>query len=94
VELPSSSAEYLQNPRPEYPRVSRLRGEQGRVVVHVLIGIDGRAQKAEILNSSGFQRLDQVALTTVLAWRYVPGKRAGVPEAMWFSVPLNFVLDL
>jgi protein TonB len=91
--LPSSSAEYLQNPRPEYPRASQLRGEQGRVVVHVLIGADGRAQKAEIKSSSGFQRLDQVALTTVLAWRYVPGKRAGVPETMWFSVPLNFVLD-
>jgi periplasmic protein TonB len=43
--------------------------------------------------SSGFQRLDDTAVQTVLRWRYVPGKRAGVPEAMWFNVPITFVLE-
>ena len=66
---------------------------QGKVLVRVLIGVDGTAQKAEIKQSSGFDRLDQAALNTVLRWRYVPGKRAGVPETMWFSVPINFVLE-
>ena len=33
------------------------------------------------------------ALSTVLRWRYVPGKRAGVAETMWFDVPINFVLE-
>jgi protein TonB len=93
VELPSSDAQHLHNPKPNYPRASRQRGEQGRVVVHVLIGTDGTAQKAEIKVSSGFERLDQAALTTVKAWRYVPGKRGGVPEAMWYLVPLNFVME-
>ncbi len=93
VELPSSDADYLQNPKPSYPAISRRLGEQGRVVVRVLIGIDGSAQKAEIASSSGFDRLDQAALSTVQRWRYVPGKRGGVPEAMWFNVPLQFVLD-
>lgn len=93
IELPSSDAEYLQNPKPAYPAISRRLGEQGRVVVRVLIGTDGTAQKAEILSSSGFERLDQAALATVQRWRYVPGKRAGAPEAMWFNVPLQFVLD-
>jgi len=62
-------------------------------VVRVFIAVDGTAQKAEIKQSSGFERLDQAALTTVLRWRYVPGKRAGVPEGMWFNVPINFVLE-
>ena len=35
----------------------------------------------------------EAALATVQRWRYVPGKRAGVPEAMWFNVPIRFVLD-
>ena len=26
-------------------------------------------------------------------WRYVPGTRGGTPEAMWFNVPINFVLE-
>ena len=93
LELPSSDAEYLRNPKAEYPRISRQRNEQGKVVVSVLIGTDGTAQKAEIKLSSGFERLDQAALATVKSWRYVPGKRGGVPEAMWFIVPINFVLE-
>jgi protein TonB len=93
VELPSSDAQYLHNPKPSYPPQSRRMGEQGKVVVRVLIGADGVVQKAEIRQSSGFARLDVAALATVQAWRYVPGKRGGVPEAMWFSVPINYVLE-
>ena len=93
VELPSSDADYLHNPKPPYPSVSKRLGEQGRVVIRTLIGADGVAQQAEIKQSSGFERLDQSALNTALRWRYVPGKRAGVPEAMWFNVPFTFVLE-
>jgi protein TonB len=93
VELPSSDAAYLNNPRPSYPALSRRLGEQGKVVVRVLIGVDGKAQQAEIRSSSGYDRLDQAALATVRSWRYVPGTRGGVPEAMWFNVPINFVLE-
>lgn len=93
IDLPSSDAEYLQNPKPSYPSLSKRLGEQGTVLIQVLIGVDGNAQKAEIKKSSGFDRLDQAALTTVLKWRYVPGKRAGVAEAMWFTVPVAFALE-
>lgn len=93
IEKPSSDAAYLRNPPPAYPLQSVRLGEQGEVVLHVFIETDGRASQAEILRSSGFERLDQVALQTVRRWRYVPGKRAGVPEAMWTTVPLSFVLN-
>ena len=93
IELPSSSADYLNNPRPPYPPLSKRLGEQGKVVVRVFIEVDGTAARAEVRQSSGFERLDQTAVQTVLRWRYVPGKRAGVPEAMWFNVPINFVLE-
>jgi protein TonB len=93
VQLPIHDAAYLQNPKPDYPALSVRRGEQGQVVLNVLIGVDGKAQKAEIAQSSGFERLDAAALATIQRWRYVPGKRGGVPEAMWFKVPLAFVLD-
>ncbi|MDP2261758.1 MAG: energy transducer TonB [Hydrogenophaga sp.] len=93
VELPSSSADYLNNPRPPYPPLSKRLGEQGRVVVRVFIDASGSATQAEIRTSSGYDRLDQTALQTVLRWRYVPGKRNGVAEAMWFNVPISFVLE-
>ena len=93
IELPSSSADYLNNAPPPYPPLSKRLGEQGKVIVRALIEINGSASKAEIRTSSGYERLDQTALQTVLKWRYVPGKRAGVPEAMWFNIPINFVLE-
>lgn len=93
VQLPSSDASYLQNPTPPYPAISRRMGEQGKSTIRVMIGVDGLPQRAEIAKSSGFDRLDQAAMATVMRWRYVPGKRGGVPEAMWFNVPINWVLE-
>ena len=91
--LPSSDADYLNNPPPAYPRLSKRMGEQGTVIVRVFIGLQGTAEQAEIRTSSGFDRLDKAALETVQRWRYVPGKRHGTPEAMWFNVPVRFVLE-
>ena len=93
IQLPSSDASYLQNPKPPYPALSRRLNEQGKTTVRVMIGADGLPQRAEVAKSSGFDRLDQAALATVMRWRYVPGKRGGVAEAMWFNVPINWVLE-
>ena len=93
VQLPSSNADYLQNPKPVYPSMSKRLGEQGKVIVRVLIGIDGLPREASIRQSSGFQRLDEAAQAAVMSWRYVPGKRNGVVEAMEFNVPINWVLN-
>ena len=91
--LPSSEAHGLNNPKPAYPRVSRRLNEQGQVVIRVFVAADGSAQQGEVKTSSGYDRLDQEALRTVLRWRFVPGQRFGTPEAMWFNVPVNFVLE-
>lgn len=93
IDLPVSDADYLHNPKPAYPPTSRRLGEQGKVVVRVLIGVDGRAQDATVLASSGYDRLDRAALEAVRQWRYVPGKRGGVPEPMWVKVPIAFDLS-
>lgn len=93
IVLPTNQASYLNNPPASYPTLSRRLGEQGRVVVRVLIGVDGRAQQAEVKLSSGYARLDKAALAAVSSWRYAPGTRGGVPEAMWHEVPVNYVLQ-
>lgn len=93
VVLPSADAAYLHNPPPVYPRMSRRLGEQGTVVLHVLISAQGLPERVELRTSSGFARLDQSALDAVPRWRFVPGQRQGVPEAMWFNVPVRFVLE-
>lgn len=90
VELPRTVADYLHNPAPEYPRMSFRLGEEGTSIVRVLVGPDGRPQDAQLGKSSGFARLDQAAVDTARSWRYVPGKRGGVPEAMWVNVPIRW----
>jgi protein TonB len=93
LELPSSDAKYLQNPPPSYPRMSKRLGEQGVVIVRAFIGVNGQAEKADIYKSSGYERLDQAALDAVIHWRFVPGKRLGRIESMWFNIPVKFVLN-
>ena len=93
IELPRGDADYLNNPKPPYPPVSKRLGEQGRVVVRVFVGEDGQPQKTELRTSSGFERLDATAVATVMRWRFRPGTRGGQPEAMWINVPMDFKLD-
>ncbi len=93
VELPSSQASYLQNPPLVYPSMSKRLGEQGKVIVRVLIGADGLPQNAQLKTSSGFDRLDRAAVDYVMKCRYVPGKVGGTAQAMWHDAPVNFVLE-
>ena len=68
-------------------------GEQGKVVLRVLIRTDAVPQKIDASQYSGFDRPDRQAPDAVMRCRFVPGKRNGVPEAMWNLVPVNFVLE-
>ena len=92
VQLPSSNADYLQNPKPPYPPLSSRLGETGKTVYKVWIGVDGKPQRAELVSSSGFARLDKAAYDTVMGWRYVPGQLGGVAELMAFNVPIHWEL--
>ena len=93
IELPNRAAKHLNNPPPLYPAISKRMGESGRVLIYARIEANGTASQARIKTSSGYERLDQAALRAVLRWRFIPGKRAGVPEAMWYDIPLDFVLQ-
>ena len=90
TQLPSSNADYLNNPPPIYPAISQRLGEQGKVLLRVLIGKNGSALRGDIEQSSGFERLDQAALRAARQWRDVPGQRDGIAEDMWYTVPIVF----
>ncbi len=91
--LPITNAMHLHNPPPPYPKQSRRRGEQGKVVIAAEIDIEGRSSQAVIHQSSGYHRLDRVALETVLKWRFIPGKKGHQHQKMWVNIPINFVLE-
>ena len=93
VQMPSSNADYLQNPKATYPAMSKRLGEQGKVIVRVLVGVDGLPKSAEVKKSSGFDRLDEAAVEYIMKCRFVPGKINGVVQAKSYDAPVNYVLN-
>ena len=89
---PRVDADYLDNPKPPYPPLSRRLGEQGRVVLRVQVGADGNPLEVQLNASSGHPRLDQSALATVRRWKFVPARLGAEPVAAWVLVPVVFTL--
>lgn len=85
-------ANYLQNPAPSYPLMSKRLGEEGKVLLRVFVSVEGEAKQVEIKRSSGFPRLDQAAEDAVARWRFVPAKRGDQAESAWVVVPITFSL--
>ena len=80
--------------QPEYPPTSRRLGEEGSVVLQVLVGPDGKVQDGTVQTSSGFPRLDEAALKHALrAWRFTPGTEDGAPVTTWHSVKVTFKIE-
>jgi protein TonB len=79
-------------PQPDYPTVSRRMGETGTVVVHIFINTNGLpdASKTEILQSSGYPRLDQEALKAALRARFVPFIEGDKAIAGYVKQPFTF----
>jgi len=93
VTPPIFNADYLENPPPGYPLQSRRAGEQGRVMLRVLVNVDGHADEVQIHASSGYRRLDDSARQTVGSWRFVPARRGPVNVPAWVLIPISFRLD-
>ena len=89
---PRFNADYLNNPAPAYPPLSRRMGEEGRVVLRVLVNEHGLPGDVQLRTSSGFNRLDTVALETVRQWKFVPARRGDTPVSAWVLVPISFSL--
>lgn len=90
---PVFSAEYLNNPAPTYPRLSRRLGEQGKVLLRVRVTVEGRAAQIIEAQSSGSTRLDEAARQAVRQWRFVPAQRGGRSVEAWVIVPIVFTLE-
>lgn len=80
--------------QPEYPPVSRRLGEQGTVILQVLVDPSGRATDAKVVQSSGYPRLDQAALDGVKSnYRFAPGTVDGKPQPMWYTFKFTWKLE-
>jgi periplasmic protein TonB len=91
-EEPGFGAAYLNNPPPEYPRISQRRREEGTVLLRVGVGADGLPVSWSVERSSGHPRLDEAAVAAVAGWRFEPARRGSRSVAASVIVPMEFRL--
>ena len=90
---PPRPADYLNNPKPPYPSLSKRLGEEGTVRLNILVNPDGSVARLELAKSSGHPRLDRSAMDTVQSsWKFEPARQGDAPVAAWVIVPIQFTL--
>lgn len=85
-------AKNLGNPQPQYPLLSKRKGEEGTVLIRAFVDASGAASKVEIFKSSSFSLLDSAALEAIKKWHFVPAKRLGQYISSSVIIPINFKL--
>lgn len=85
-----SEVAYVKAPSPKYPNESRRLGEEGMVVLRVVIDESGRANRIEIERSSGHSRLDDAARAAVQNALFRPYIENGVARAVLATIPIEF----
>jgi protein TonB len=75
---------------PEYPPSSARLGEQGRVVLQLLVNVDGKVVDSKVETSSGFPRLDEAARAALSLCKFTPGTYQGQPEQAWGRIAYVF----
>ena len=62
-------------------------------MLRVELDESGQVNIAQVVNSSGYKRLDEAAMAAVKTWRCNPPMRSGNPVRAIALQPFNFVLQ-
>jgi len=89
---PVRDPRYAANFQPDYPAIERRAGHEGRVVVRVLVGTDGRVKQVQKVSAASDDFFEVTERRALDKWRFKPGTRDGVPIEAWQTVSLSFVL--
>lgn len=88
----TSGVEYVREPQPVYPPMSRRMGEQGRVMLRILVNERGTPDQVQVHSSSGSARLDEAGRQAALRAQFKPHMEDGRAVAVYVIVPVNFQL--
>jgi len=77
-------------PEPLYPDWCREQRIEGRVVLHALIGRDGRVRRVSVVR--GVKGLSEPAQAAIARWLFKPATFGGKPVAVWVEIPVEFRL--
>ncbi|WP_250472048.1 energy transducer TonB [Caballeronia sp. GAFFF1] len=79
--------------QPDYPAMSRRRGETGTALVKLTVGLSGKIENVTLQKSSGSSRLDDAALDAVRSSACTPYKENGEAIRATATVPFVFSLN-
>jgi protein TonB len=78
--------------QPAYPAFAQSAGVQGLVLVHVLVGKDGRVMDARLDAKKHEPLLDAAALEAARKWVFTPALSNGHAVMVWATIPFRFKL--
>lgn len=82
----AASLEVIRKITPEYPLISRKRGETGTAVIIALV-VEGSVSSVELESSSGHVRLDASAMKAASGWKF------NAPGALRVRIPFAFKIN-
>jgi TonB family protein len=83
---------FLKMVKPEYPRLARRLGKEGKVVLRLLIDEHGKLVSVELIEKAGYG-FDEAAIEAVKASAFRPARVNGLPVACRAVLPVRFRLE-
>jgi protein TonB len=75
-----------------YPSLSKKNKEEGLSVVRLEVDADGVVRATQLVFSSGFARLDEASLRSLVGAQLIPATIGGEPVNGWVNVPIAWNL--
>jgi len=84
--LPSAARDF----QPPYPPQLLRTGVEGKAVVRVLIGLDGRVKQVAVISADDPLFADATERQALRRWRFRPATRDGVAVETWKQLTVRF----
>lgn len=82
----------LKKDNPLYPQLAKMNHVQGSVLLHAIIGADGRISKLDVIGSPD-RSLSESALFAVRNWTYKPYLLNGVPTSVETEITVDYAIS-
>lgn len=86
------AAKVITRVQPIYPQSAKDAGAQGTVLLHAVVGMDGKPLSLQVLNSQVNPDLARAAVEAVSQWRYQPTLLNGNPVEVDTTIQVKFSL--
>ncbi|RKZ30977.1 energy transducer TonB [bacterium] len=77
---------------PKYPDLARRGQVEGSVLVEVIIGYDGKVEKAKVVAAKPEGFFEDAALAAAKQWTFTPAKQRDKPVKVLYQIPVKFKL--